>query len=278
MSQLIHWIKSKIGCGYVYGATGWICTEKRLEQQAEQYPEYVDVSVCHKWIGRECFDCAQLVRQALQTIGVSIPSGATSQWQADVWRDRGEIGSMPDTLCALYRQDGSRMQHTGWHLGGGVTVDARSSAKGVIQSTVDAYGWTHWAIPKGLPEDDKEQESVNVLYHAVVMTQEDPLRVRAWPMTGDILGKVPRGRVVEVLEDQDDGWPRIRYNELVGYASAEYLLKAKSTPVEDIEGVEDEAELPPGVAETEHGFITRLISDDGTRIALCGVWYPDVGD
>ena len=29
---------SLVGCGYIYGATGWICTRTRLDQQARQYP------------------------------------------------------------------------------------------------------------------------------------------------------------------------------------------------------------------------------------------------
>ena len=31
METLVKWIRSKVGCGYVYGATGWVCTQKRLE-------------------------------------------------------------------------------------------------------------------------------------------------------------------------------------------------------------------------------------------------------
>ncbi|MFQ9448092.1 MAG: hypothetical protein ACLR4A_12840 [Christensenellales bacterium] len=29
-----------VGCGYIYGATGWICTRARMEQQMRQYPTY----------------------------------------------------------------------------------------------------------------------------------------------------------------------------------------------------------------------------------------------
>ena len=29
-----------VGCGYIYGATGWICTRARMEQQMRQYPAY----------------------------------------------------------------------------------------------------------------------------------------------------------------------------------------------------------------------------------------------
>ena len=31
---------SLVGCGYIYGATGWICTPSRLAQQEKQYPSF----------------------------------------------------------------------------------------------------------------------------------------------------------------------------------------------------------------------------------------------
>jgi uncharacterized protein YgiM (DUF1202 family) len=49
--------------------------------------------------------------------------------------------------------------------------------------------------------------------------------VREWAETGTLIGNVPKGRIVEVLSDAGDGWSKIRYNELVGYASGQYLKR-----------------------------------------------------
>ena len=154
METLVRWIRSKIGCGYVYGATGWICTQKRLNQQAEQYPDQAKniLTICPKWIGVQCFDCAQLIRQGLKDIGISIPSGVTSQWNADIWKEKGEISRLPETVCVLFRQRDGVWRHNGWYLGNGVTVDARGSEAGVIQAKLSDFPWTHYAIPKGLEE------------------------------------------------------------------------------------------------------------------------------
>ncbi|HNW87931.1 MAG TPA: hypothetical protein PLR69_12315 [Candidatus Limiplasma sp.] len=35
-----------VGWGYIYGATGWVCTAARVEQQAAQYPAYREVTIC----------------------------------------------------------------------------------------------------------------------------------------------------------------------------------------------------------------------------------------
>lgn len=228
MEQLASWIRSKLGCGYVYGATGWICTQARLEQQAKQYPQYADtiLTVCRKWIGLQCFDCAQLVKLGLREFGVSIPSGATSQWNADVWAEKGPIAQMPQRLCALYRGEGKKMEHAGWHLGGGTVIDARSSARGVIESALAQYPWTHYAIPEGLEKtggNAQEEAHVEALYQAVVQTQRDPLRIREAPEDGRIVGHVPKGAQVGVLSVAQAGWPLIRYEGVTGYVSGEYL-------------------------------------------------------
>ncbi|MFR5796238.1 MAG: hypothetical protein ACLUI3_12295 [Christensenellales bacterium] len=43
-----------VGCGYIYGATGWICTRARMEQQMRQYPTYAGQIERYgkKWLGK----------------------------------------------------------------------------------------------------------------------------------------------------------------------------------------------------------------------------------
>lgn len=161
METLVKWIRSKIGCGYVYGATGWICTQKRLEQQAAQYPDQAKniLTICPKWIGTQCFDCTQLIRQGLKEIDISIPSGVTSQWKADIWKEKGEISRLPETLCVLFRERDGVWRHNGWYLGNGVVIDARGSSPGVIQSSLSDFPWTHYAVPKGLEEAEGAPEN-----------------------------------------------------------------------------------------------------------------------
>lgn len=257
------WIRSKVGCGYVYGATGWICSEKRRQQQAEQYPEYADniLGVCAKWDGKECYDCAQLIRRALESVGMTgIPSGATSQWEKkSLWSDFGAISSLPsDGLVVLWRAADGKMQHVGWRLSDGTVVDARSSSKGVIMSKPEDYAWTHWARPViGSHDTDDTDDTTDdtELYKAIVTTESDPLRVRAWAITGAILGRVPKGKIVEVLSEPKDGWQKIRYNELVGYSSSAYLERVDDAPIST-----------PFVTQT------MLASADGQTITLLGDW------
>lgn len=138
-----------VGWGYIYGATGWVCTAARVEQQAAQYPAYADLIRKYglgKWLGKRCVDCAQNTKLSAKAAGITIPSGATSQWNADIWADKGTMDTLPDDSVGLflYRQSGAKMQHTGVCLGDGTVSEARGHAYGVIRSLLTAYSWTHW--------------------------------------------------------------------------------------------------------------------------------------
>lgn len=121
------------------------------------------------------------------------------------------------------------------------------SVKGIMIST-KLKNWTHGGALKGVLYDGYSEEDYpvitasvpqKVLYRAKVVTQTDPLSVREWPVTGTIIGKVPKERIVEVLAEAGDGWPKIRYNELVGYASQQYLsrIDEESSDGEELDGL-----------------------------------------
>ena len=262
------WIRSKVGCGYVYGATGWVCSLKRRQQQAEQYPEHAEtiMNVCSKWDGKECYDCAQLIRRALESVGMTgVPSGATSQWKKkSLWTESGTIDSLPsDGLVALCREADGKMQHIGWRMSDGTVIDARSSQKGVITSEVSSYKWTHWMRPNLEYKGETTMKS-DVLYEAVVSTSEHSLRVREWAKTGMIVGYVPTGKTVEVLAEDKDNWWKIRYGELVGYASGNLMTRVDSVDTEA--PANDTDDTAPVIGQTV------LVSDDGVEITMMGNW------
>ena len=249
-AALVSWARSRIGDGYVYGATGWICTEKRLDQQAEQYPEYASkiLGVCVKWIGKRCYDCAQLTRKGLAALAISIPSGATSQWRSKSWREKGEIAALPrERVACLFRAVGDKMIHTGLYTGDGMVIDARGSASGVVSSSIGDYPWTHYAIPNGLEEKENEQP-MNVSgigEYAIVTTNSGDLNFRVAPgkSSAKVPGceQIPRGQLVELAADVVDGWVQVIYNGHVGFVSASYL-----TPIANKQD-DDDPDIEQGV-------------------------------
>ncbi|MGN0995819.1 MAG: peptidoglycan-binding protein [Candidatus Ventricola sp.] len=166
--------KALVGCGYVYGATGWICTPKRLEQQARQYPQYAGLIARYgpRWIGLPCYDCAQLTRVVARAAGIVLPSGTSSQWRAQgVWQERRLLGDMPDEAgLFLFTLTGTRMTHAGVSIGGGEEIDARGHAYGVVRRRIEDTTFTHYArlavdydAPAGEPVLPPAQETRRTL-------------------------------------------------------------------------------------------------------------------
>lgn len=119
-------------------------------------------------------------------------------------------------------------------------------------------GWDCGGMLRGvLYEDYGADNAVEeaTMYQAIVSTEKDPLRVREWAVTGTILGSVPKGKNVDVLEDAGDGWLKIRYNELTGYASGAYLQRVQIDPTPE--------ETEPDVAELT---VRTIIKDESGRV------------
>lgn len=236
--RLKEWALSKKGCGYVWGATGYVLTQSKLDALKDQYPDYVSQSKNGKWIGKEVYDCAQFTRKAAKEVGITLVSGASSQWKKTDWEDKGPINTLPvNKVCFLYRESASAnpMQHTGIYLGDGTVMDARGSNSGVVFSQLGSYGWTHWAIPKGLYDDytaAEPEEVLPVIYQATVTASSgNTVRMRAGADSGAaVLKAIKLGEKVDVVEETNDTWSKIIYSGMTGYMMKKFLAKV-STPV-----------------------------------------------
>lgn len=147
---------TKVLCGYIMGATGWVCTQARLDAQAKQYPSYADKIKKYgpQWIGKKCYDCAQLSRVCASAAGYKLVSGATSQWNQDIWEAKGTIDTLPADSrgIMLFRADGSKMAHVAVCLGDGTEAEALGHQYGVVRRSMAGRSFTHWARLKGLDE------------------------------------------------------------------------------------------------------------------------------
>lgn len=77
---------------------------------------------------------------------------------------------------------------------------------------------------------EEESEEETMLYQARVITQDDPLTLRNAPMSGKKIGELPKGAIVDVMSTGD--WPRVKYGEMLGYASAQYLERIEEAEPE----------------------------------------------
>ena len=165
------WCLERIGCPYIYGGTGQPCTVEYRKARAAQYPDKAEkikrncprmmgrATTCTdcRWcdpetgVGKLAYDCAQLSRGAMAAVGISLVSGANSQWERTQSEERGEIDSMPlDKVCLVFRRDGDHMGHVGIYMGDGSVTHAKGHDWGVVNQPLEDVNFTHWLIPLGL--------------------------------------------------------------------------------------------------------------------------------
>ena len=162
---LIDWSKSRIGCPYIFGNTGQICTPKERLRVITNKPAYRDaitnncpvlsgkLATCRgcRWEGKPSYDCRGLTREAIRAVTGRpvMGAGATSQWKDDSnWVVKGPIAEMPDLICLVFTQKGDTMSHTGIRIGN-TAIHASGHVSGVIESPMPR-SFTHYAIPVGL--------------------------------------------------------------------------------------------------------------------------------
>ena len=152
-----------LGWPYVFGAWGEECTPaNRRKRVQEDHPTIKSAcpalnggscSTCKWGHGVRMYDCRGFTAWLLRSVRLDlIGGGATGQYnEARNWAARGEIASMPDVVCCVFRKADGRMQHTGMHIGGGRIIHCSAG----VQEAQGTRGWTHYGIPAGLysPEE-----------------------------------------------------------------------------------------------------------------------------
>lgn len=165
------WALERVGCPYIYGGTGQPCTPEYRRARAAQYPDKAakiknncprmmgQANTCAdcRWcdpetgVGKLAYDCAQLSRGAMAAVGISLVSGANSQWERTQSEERGEIDAMPlDKVCLVFRRDGDHMGHVGIYMGDGSVTHAKGHDWGVVNQPLEDVCFTHFVLPLGL--------------------------------------------------------------------------------------------------------------------------------
>ena len=192
---IISLAKSCLGWPYVYAASGEFCTPtNRKRRNRSDHPTIIskcqvlrsnnkkDTCEGCPYEGCRMFDCRGFTYWVLQQIGITISGvGATTQYNtAKDWVQRGEIAEMPNVVCCVFIKKGSKMSHTGLHIGDGIVIDCSTD---VSSMTIKQGGFTHYAIPKDL-------------YTSQELSQASEVKIM------DNLKRGSRGHDVEIIQQQ----------------------------------------------------------------------------
>lgn len=234
VDTLIAYAKNAVGGGYCWGADGQVCSPAVRQELANRTSNEATkknlLNLCAKWDGQHVWDCSGLFRGAWRTLLKYRSGGATTIYRS--WCDeKGTIDTMPDVEgIAVFRADGTGMAHIGLYVGKGYVIDARSSEKGVLLSTMASYGrWTHWGrladVDYGAQEE-KAEKMIETKWHGKVRTKTGN-GISLWdtPLKSASVQRVPEGATVDVRYETENGFVLATYGGVLGYADAGYLVR-----------------------------------------------------
>lgn len=168
---VVNTCEAELGWPYVWGASGQECnpTKRRYFAGRSSCPEgesKLILSRCQVCNGSKSAcngcayypnnervlidDCQGFDKQVFKRVGITLSGGgATSMYNNNSnWTTKGKIQDMPkNVVCCVFMQDGSKMKHTGVHIGNGDIIHCSGTVK---RGKTTDRGWTHYAIPKGI--------------------------------------------------------------------------------------------------------------------------------
>jgi cell wall-associated NlpC family hydrolase len=140
MSKLLEFARSKVGCGYVWGANGEVLTQKLLTSLIGEngLRHYVlsDGTNANKWLGKQCFDCSGLIVAGLRTL---------TNYKDDVTADGLFKMCTPIGYQQLKEGDlvfiklNGEFEHVGIFNGNGTVIEAHGTKAGVIIGDIDNF-------------------------------------------------------------------------------------------------------------------------------------------
>lgn len=174
-SDLVEFLKSRVGCGYVLGTYGQICTQELLEKRAADDPENgasYYLGNCARWIGKLVTDCSGLIEWFLLKQGVtncdSYSGGMYKQWCTERSTDMSIMVHQPGVV--VFKRNSNGIYHMGIYVGKDRVIEARGAMHGVVVSQFSADpAWNAWGYFDWLIYDivDTDVEQLPVITDAL---------------------------------------------------------------------------------------------------------------
>ena len=174
-SDLVEFLKSRVGCGYVLGTYGQICTQELLEKRAADDPENgasYYLGNCARWIGKLVTDCSGLIEWFLLKQGVtncdSYSGGMYKQWCTERSTDMSVMVHQPGVV--VFKRNSNGIYHMGIYVGKDRVIEARGAMHGVVVSQFSADpAWNAWGYFDWLIYDivDTDVEQLPVITDAL---------------------------------------------------------------------------------------------------------------
>ena len=231
--------------GYIWGTAGVKCTQATINTAIDRHPSTADITKKYgpKWLGHIVTDCSGVMVYIWGKFGKTIPHGSSSMVS------KKYIVDCSDTPYPGYAAlvDPTPETDDNNHIGivskdGKYVYEAKGTQYGFVKSELKKTKFNKFGrfsdVAYDATDDQQEEDPMDAsdtMYLATVTTKSGRLHMRAGPGTSyQSILMIPKGETVEVLAEYDTGWDCIRYDNRIGYASAEFL-----TPINAPESAQD---------------------------------------
>ena len=174
--KFLELIRSKLGCGYVYGAQGEVMTKDLLNTLVNRFGRshyYFDGYSAEKWLGKQCFDCSGLIVWALEQLGLirtDLTADGLYQLCEPARKSKLEVGDL-----VFYQNSNGYKTHVGVYIGNGRVIHARGTAYGVVETELFASFTAFGRLKVFSPEQKKPhwaEDSYNYLSQRIVIHEK----------------------------------------------------------------------------------------------------------
>lgn len=142
--------------GYIWGKSGQVWTQASQDNATRS----MTVKYGSKWIGKIVADCSGLYVWAYKQLGAKIYHGSNTIWKKYTTTRKGKVSDLvtirPGTAVFQYRESDGNRHHIGLYIGGGMCIEAKGTAYGVVKSELaqwDEYGELADVDYTGMPEE-----------------------------------------------------------------------------------------------------------------------------
>lgn len=145
-NKFLELIRSKLGCGYVYGSQGEIMTKELLNTLVQRFGRsnyYFNGYSAEKWVGKQCYDCSGLIVWALQQLELT-----EKDYTAEGLYAMCDKVSQPQPGDLCFN---GNLTHVGIYVGSGLYLHAKGTKYGVVitdQYTFVKFGRLRMLQPK----------------------------------------------------------------------------------------------------------------------------------
>ena len=161
--RVIREAEDHLGCPYVYGTWGQLCTTALRKRYAGYNPSQREITYarCQRlrdkdrrsscagcpYDGKLAFDCSGFTHWCLKTgAGIEISGGYVGrQWSDPNWMVKGDVSDMIEAVACLFLTD---MSHTGLYVLDGRVIHCSGEVK--RDTMTGGRKWALFGIPKGL--------------------------------------------------------------------------------------------------------------------------------